>query len=171
MSTATELRTTIKLKGHRKRRFAEALRSAHATSIITNSSSIHNPIRVVCISDTHNNVPTLPAGDILIHAGDLTENGSFEEVQAGLTWLSSQPFQHKIFVAGNHDVLLDEDFLVKYPERRYGHEKTAAALDWGSVKYLRDSCMTLDVTLQGGDLHHDSHKESTSRRVTVFGSP
>lgn len=126
---------------------------------------------MVCVSDTHNNFPILPAGDVLIHAGDLTENGSFAEVQAGLTWLSSQPFQHKLFIAGNHDVLLDEDFLNQYPERRYGQEKTAADLDWGSVKYLRDSCVTLDVTLQGGGLRHESHKESTSRRMTVFGSP
>lgn len=37
--------------------------------------------RIVCISDTHNCQVKLPAGDVLIHAGDLTNKGSFQEVR------------------------------------------------------------------------------------------
>ena len=36
--------------------------------------------RFVCISDTHNRNIALPKGDVLIHAGDLTNHGSYEEV-------------------------------------------------------------------------------------------
>lgn len=36
--------------------------------------------RFVCISDTHNCTVKLPPGDVLIHAGDLTNQGSFSEV-------------------------------------------------------------------------------------------
>lgn len=36
--------------------------------------------RFVCISDTHNQTIKLPKGDVLIHAGDLTNQGSFSEV-------------------------------------------------------------------------------------------
>lgn len=36
--------------------------------------------RIVCISDTHNCNVKLPAGDVLIHAGDLTNMGSKSEV-------------------------------------------------------------------------------------------
>lgn len=36
--------------------------------------------RLVCISDTHNCTPKLPKGDVLIHAGDLTNQGSYSEV-------------------------------------------------------------------------------------------
>jgi predicted phosphodiesterase len=36
--------------------------------------------RFVCISDTHNATIKLPKGDVLIHAGDLTNQGSFSEV-------------------------------------------------------------------------------------------
>lgn len=36
--------------------------------------------RIVCISDTHNCTVKLPPGDILIHAGDLTNKGSKSEV-------------------------------------------------------------------------------------------
>jgi hypothetical protein len=46
------------------------------------------------------------------------------EVQDGLNWLSLQPHRDKIFVAGNHDVLLDEAFLERYPERKYGQYET-----------------------------------------------
>jgi len=36
--------------------------------------------RIVCISDTHNRAVKLPKGDVLIHAGDLTNQGSYSEV-------------------------------------------------------------------------------------------
>ncbi|KZZ99021.1 phosphoesterase [Moelleriella libera RCEF 2490] len=121
-------------------------------------------IRIVCISDTHNKQPILPFGDILIHAGDLTENGSFEEVQNGLTWLSSQPHKYKIFVAGNHDVLLDDVFLKNHPERRYGQRKTKQDLDWGSVIYLQDSFIILELPAS-------QQQQPSVRSITIFGSP
>lgn len=37
--------------------------------------------RIVCISDTHNYTFKLPKGDVLIHAGDLTNQGSYAEVR------------------------------------------------------------------------------------------
>lgn len=36
--------------------------------------------RIVCISDTHNSTVKLPDGDVLIHAGDLTNQGTYSEV-------------------------------------------------------------------------------------------
>ncbi|KAK4237638.1 hypothetical protein C8A03DRAFT_44521 [Achaetomium macrosporum] len=152
--------TSIKTHGHRRRRLAGALLARH--SVKPCAASPRDPIRVVCVSDTHNKQPVLPPGDILIHAGDLTENGSFDEVQAGLTWLSSQPHRFKILIAGNHDVLLDEAFLRKYPERRYGQSKTKEDLDWGDVIYLEDSCVTLYVPIG---------RSSRTKGVDVFGSP
>lgn len=38
-------------------------------------------IRFVCVSDTHNQTVKLPKGDVLIHAGDLTNQGTFSEVR------------------------------------------------------------------------------------------
>ncbi|KAG6368798.1 hypothetical protein INS49_003012 [Diaporthe citri] len=167
--------TSIRLRGQRKRRLAEALLKRLPSTPFAPTSSF--PIKVVCISDTHNKQPILPAGDLLIHAGDLTENGSFAEVQAGLTWLSSQPHKYKILVAGNHDVLLDDKFLERYPDRRYGQAKTKADLSWGSVVYLEDSSVTLDFPLcelrKGGNLDPSgvSAGETGTRTLTVFGSP
>ncbi len=42
--------------------------------------------RIVCISDTHNTTVKLPKGDVLIHAGDLTNKGSYSEVGTANPW-------------------------------------------------------------------------------------
>lgn len=101
------------------------------------------PIRVICISDTHNLRPTLPYGDILVHAGDLSEWGTFDEIQAQLSWLSNQAHQHKIVIAGNHDLLFHADFLDSNPQYRDPQGRTAADLDFASVTYLQDELITL----------------------------
>ncbi|KAL2820216.1 Metallo-dependent phosphatase-like protein [Aspergillus cavernicola] len=61
----------------------------------------------------HNATPALPPGDILIHAGDLTAHGTFDEVHAQLRWLS-----FKLVIAGNHDILLDEASDERFITRR-----------------------------------------------------
>ncbi|KAI7083660.1 hypothetical protein KC356_g7373 [Hortaea werneckii] len=77
-------------------------------------------IRIVCISDTHNKAPgegyTLPSGDILIHAGDLTNQGSLSEIQKAVSWLSKADFKTKIVIAGNHDLSLDPNYRLKHAE-------------------------------------------------------
>lgn len=178
MSSADQPRTSIKTRGQRMRRVADALLKVHQAktfSAIPRTTLKTCSIRIVCISDTHNSQPTVPLGDVLIHAGDLTENGSFEEVQNGLTWLSSQPHKYKIFVAGNHDVLLDDAFLEKYPERRYAQSKTKKDLDWGSVIYLQDSFITLEIPAseQKQETRTDQVVEGqpSMRSITIFGSP
>lgn len=56
--------------------------------------------RFVCVSDTHNSRVKLPKGDVLIHAGDLTNQGSYSELQRAVAWLEAAPFECKIVVAG-----------------------------------------------------------------------
>ncbi|OKL57910.1 hypothetical protein UA08_06865 [Talaromyces atroroseus] len=165
MSSAEQPRTIIKTRGHRRRRVVDALIKLHRVNDAPSSPKDSPPLRIVCISDTHNKHPVVPLGDILIHAGDLTESGSFEEMQNGLTWLSSQPHAHKILVAGNHDVLFDDEFLAKYPERRYGQSKTKKDLDWGSVVYLQDTILTFEIPASKQSQH------ACTRSLTIFGSP
>lgn len=71
----------------------------------------NSSIRIVLISDTHNQHDELdlPEGDILIHGGDFTIKGTMDEITNFTKWLEKQPFQHKIVVPGNHDILLDEE--------------------------------------------------------------
>ena len=66
-------------------------------------------MRIVCISDTHNGKPKVPDGDILIHAGDLTMNGTFMEIVKVGDWLRELPHKHKVVIAGNHDFLFEKD--------------------------------------------------------------
>lgn len=56
--------------------------------------------RIVCISDTHNQTPKLPKGDVLIHAGDLTNQGSYSELKKSVEWLKKTDFEAKIVVSG-----------------------------------------------------------------------
>ena len=120
------------------------------------------PIRIVCISDTHNTQPDLSDGDILIHAGDLTEYGHFDELRAQIDWLAAQPHPHKIVIAGNHDTLLDLEFLENCPWYKEA-EKTSNDLHWPTnVHYLRDSSVTLAI---------NTSDDTSSRHLKIFGSP
>ncbi len=87
-------------------------------------------MRLVCISDTHGQHRSLPHpipdGDVLIHAGDITEMGENEVLADFNAWIGSFPHKHKVVVAGNHDFSLERD-----------REKSESLLT--ACTYLRDS--------------------------------
>jgi len=63
---------------------------------------------ITCISDTHTKHrycrPDLPGGDLLIHAGDISSMGYEHEIQQFCKWFNSiENYDHKVFIAGNHD--------------------------------------------------------------------
>lgn len=62
-------------------------------------------MRIVCLSDTHNQHDRLavPDGDVLVHAGDATGHGTLTEWAAFASWLTALPHRHKVLIAGNHD--------------------------------------------------------------------
>ena len=69
-------------------------------------------VKIVCISDTHGltdqeNFPPVPDGDILLHAGDISQQGNVDHIAQFNAWLGSLPHQYKIVIAGNHDKMLD----------------------------------------------------------------
>ncbi len=69
-------------------------------------------MKILLISDTHNRhreLNKLPAADVVVHCGDVTENGTAEELGDFLEWFSGLPYRHKIFVAGNHDFCLHRE--------------------------------------------------------------
>lgn len=67
-----------------------------------------SPIRVVCLSDTHEEiVGHVPDGDLLIHAGDMVTDGTALSIQKQIDWLASLPHRHKYIVTGNHDSWFD----------------------------------------------------------------
>ena len=76
----------------------------------------------VAISDTHNmHTPLiLPEGDVLIHAGDVTKQGSEAQVYHFLEWFSAQPHRHKVFIAGNHDFYFERENPDKIAKMKIG---------------------------------------------------
>lgn len=62
------------------------------------------------IADTHglHDEIKLSPGTMLIHAGEITEFGTEEEVIDFLQWFAKQTIKYKIFIAGNHDLFLEE---------------------------------------------------------------
>jgi Icc-related predicted phosphoesterase len=62
-------------------------------------------MKVVIISDTHDKLlKTLPEADVLIHCGDYSIFGEYEETKKFFDWFDSQPAKHKIAIPGNHEV-------------------------------------------------------------------
>ncbi|KAL9614704.1 MAG: hypothetical protein Q9167_000833 [Letrouitia subvulpina] len=127
--------------------------------------------RFVCISDTHNASPPssfqLPAGDVLIHAGDLTKQGTHAELKKTLEWIEEADFEAKIVVAGNHDITLDPDFYKQH--YAYFHNQNpqnpASCLnliqDYPSITFLTHESLRINLLKPDGP------------RTTfkVFGSP
>merc|ERR1712050_250870 len=72
-------------------------------------STLREMVRVVVISDTHNRHKALdiPAGDVLVHCGDMTNRGSAPELRDVNNWLDELPFKHKLVVCGNMDQRLE----------------------------------------------------------------
>lgn len=64
------------------------------------------------LSDTHTHHEDFECsgGDILIHAGDVSARGRPGEIYNFIEWFSRQPYQYKIFIPGNHDLGLEDNF-------------------------------------------------------------
>ncbi|KAI0378469.1 Metallo-dependent phosphatase [Hypomontagnella monticulosa] len=123
--------------------------------------------RFVCISDTHNCTVKLPKGDVLIHCGDLTNQGSFSELSKQVAWLEGAEFECKLVIAGNHDLTLDPEFFKQYGN--YFHNNTPQNPDdcrnlltqSKFLIYLQHSGRTIKLTSPSGP----------RTTFTVFGSP
>ncbi len=66
-------------------------------------------MRILHISDTHgkhHELSSLPDADIIVHSGDFTFAGSEDEAYDFINWFCDLPYQHKIFIAGNHDMCM-----------------------------------------------------------------
>ena len=99
-------------------------------SLFQHMSRTNSSTRLVCISDTHSSYGfSVPHGDILIHAGDFTETGRYEEMVQYLSWLKTlKEFRLKVIIAGNHDVTLDRPFYENTKRRFHTPKEDTEAI-------------------------------------------
>lgn len=67
-------------------------------------------MRIVALSDTHGHHERVdvPDGDVFVFAGDFMTHGfSFGEIDSFRKWMQKLPHKHKLWIAGNHDRLLE----------------------------------------------------------------
>lgn len=138
-------------------------------------------MRIVCISDTHNKHKkiTIPDGDVLVHAGDMSSVGHPHELSNAAQWMSKLPHKHKFVICGNHEYHVSEDtetmkaffepfdIQVVHNEvvevdgfRFYGEPRTPEFFDWGWMypraqghKIWKDLPPNLDLLLTHGPPH------------------
>lgn len=120
-------------------------------------------IRLCCFSDTHRNhrrIPrkTIHPADIAICAGDFTSCGRYSNVVDFKRWLLSQPFKHRIVIAGNHEWTFDnenvpfyKDFLVR--------RKVQHPIENSKLPLICD------------EIHYLEHTSVEIEGITFFGSP
>ena len=128
--------------------------------------------RFLIISDTHELEMTedtqyplrhpTPRADVVLHCGDLTENGGFEDYKRAIRMVGSMNANLKVVIAGNHDISLDKRFYIKQGGKSAAHDRAVAL--WKSefaksmgVLYLEEG--THQTPLSNGAL------------LTVYASP
>ncbi|MDX2246481.1 MAG: metallophosphatase domain-containing protein [Bacteroidia bacterium] len=98
-------------------------------------------MKIVCISDTHgkHNLFSLPEGDMILHAGDFSKRGTEDQIRDFLKWFSALDYRHKVFIAGNHDFLVEREpmkFRRMIPENCIYLEDSGVEIEgirfWGS---------------------------------------
>lgn len=113
-------------------------------------------MKLVILSDTHtrHRDVTIPNGDILIHAGDISSRGRIFEVDDFLDWFSELPHTYKIFIAGNHDFYFE----------RQDEEKILAKIP-SNVIYLNDSgCTVKGIKIWGSPIQPEFFNWAFNRK-------
>lgn len=101
-------------------------------------------MKVTAISDLHGDMPKLGGGDLLIVAGDFTAWDKVEQWEQWWAWINKQPYDHKVYIAGNHDMFLTPAYhcspkaLVRAMQM---HDTMRESI---KVTYLQDSGTVVD---------------------------
>ena len=113
-------------------------------------------MRILHISDTHgihHRIKDMPEADVIVHSGDISNNGTEDEVLDFLNWMIELPYLHKIFVTGNHDQCLwDADGIEDLP---------------ANLHFLQDKSVTIEsITFFGLAYDHSAHLIPDNANVT-----
>jgi len=96
-------------------------------------------MKITFISDTHGRhykmtQDLMSGGDMIIHAGDVSNRGLKSEIEDFLFWFGNLPYKHKVFIAGNHDF--------GFEDIRHSYEEGIIIPE--GVTYLQDDSVTID---------------------------
>lgn len=102
-------------------------------------------MKVVCVSDLHGNLPTIPECDLLLIAGDICPTYDHSPMFQAIwlqeyfgRWIKTEvPAKHVIAVAGNHDFVWqnNQELVFPHPEWLYLQDFGWTLLDhniWGT---------------------------------------
>lgn len=111
--------------------------------------------RIVALADTHlyHEGLVVPDGDVLVHAGDMLQHGSLDELVRAAKFLGALPHRTKIVVAGNHEVCLEKRAF-----------EARAILEEHGLVYLEDSAATAEGLVFYGS------PWTTKFRIWAFGA-
>lgn len=77
-----------------------------------------SPTRFLILSDTHSITPAfssnIPEVDVVLHCGDLTEQGAEKEHRNTRALLCKLKAELKLVIAGNHDLTLDKEVCTRF---------------------------------------------------------
>ena len=128
-------------------------------------------MRLLHISDTHGKhqiLKDLPEADFIVHTGDITEDGTEEEVKDFIEWFSGLSYAHKIFIAGNHDNCLYGANIEGLPDNVHylcNDSITIDGINYGDYTLYK---RVMDVRPKYhlfGHLHHTEKTQEVFRRV------
>lgn len=120
-------------------------------------ADIQKTLKVVCISDTHEQLGnvTIPDGDVLIHAGDFTNNGGQEQLELFNSQMAKQPHKHKLVIAGNHELGFDsEEDQSQRLEKDKGKGVEGGQRLLKDVTYLNDQSVEIEGIKFYGSSYH-----------------
>ena len=90
-------------------------------------------MKIIHISDTHGlhrQLHDLPEAEVIVHSGDISNNGEESEVLDFLNWYMELPYRHKVFVIGNHDICLwDADGIEDLPDNVHFLQDRGCVID------------------------------------------
>lgn len=128
-------------------------------------------LRVVCISDTHDkhtkiDPASVPAGDVLVHAGDITLNGNPESFRTFKDWIGKLPHKHKLVIGGNHDLTLDPGKFAREAKEEAKIEARRHVIDVDEFSYLQDDAVEIEGYRFYGSPTQPSFYEWAFQRVS-----
>jgi predicted phosphohydrolase len=119
--------------------------------------------RFVCISDTHGmhgQLECMPAGDVLVHAGDFSCADELRQVQSFERWLRSLPYERKIVIAGNHDITFHGSFYDTHWKRFHRH-----------IAKKQDAAQVRAVLAESDHITYLEDSETSVHGLRVYGTP